>query len=240
MVKYKWIAEQIRNRIINKEYDSSKPLPDQEKLAKEFETSRVTIIKALNLLSIEGLIYSKQGSGTFVRKNALQMSQLDSKADEYIGLTEQIKGNGSISSVIISFDVRFPNEDEAEKLMISKNQPIYDIVRFRLLNDEPFLMEHTIMPVHVIPDITEEILQKSIYHYIKNDLQFKILGANRRIRADQPDELDKQYLQCTERDPVLEVIQVVYLDNGVPFEYSRTRHRYDMGDILVVDMKYKN
>ncbi len=209
-------------------------------MAKEFETSRVTIIKALNLLSIEGLIYSKQGSGTFVRKNALQMSQLDSKADEYIGLTEQIKGNGSISSVIISFDVRFPNEDEAEKLMISKNQPIYDIVRFRLLNDEPFLMEHTIMPVHVIPDITEEILQKSIYHYIKNDLQFKILGANRRIRADQPDELDKQYLQCTERDPVLEVIQVVYLDNGVPFEYSRTRHRYDMGDILVVDMKYKN
>ncbi|TRZ39751.1 GntR family transcriptional regulator [Niallia circulans] len=240
MVKYKWIAEQIRNRIINKEYDSSKPLPDQEKLAKEFETSRVTIIKALNLLSIEGLIYSKQGSGTFVRKNALQMSQLDAKADEYIGLTEQIKGNGKISSVIISFNVRFPIEDEVEKLMISKNQPIYDIVRFRLLNDEPFLMEHTIMPVHVIPDITEEILQKSIYHYIKKDLNFKILGANRRIRADQPDELDKQYLQCTDRDPVLEVIQVVYLDNGVPFEYSRTRHRYDMGDILVVDMKYKN
>ncbi|MCE4048968.1 GntR family transcriptional regulator [Bacillus sp. Au-Bac7] len=240
MVKYKNIAEQIRNRIINNEYDASKPLPDQERLAKEFGTSRVTIIKALNLLSIEGLIYSKQGSGTFIRKNALQMSKLDSRADEYVGVTEQIKGNGTISSVIISFNVRFPTEEECEKLMITKSQPIYDIIRFRLLNEEPFLMEHTIMPVHVIPNITEEILNKSIYQYIKNDLGLTMLGANRRIRADQPDELDQQYLKCTERDPVLEVIQVVYLDNGVPFEYSRTRHRYDMGDILVVDMKYKN
>lgn len=240
MVKYKMIADEIRNRIINKIYDSSKPLPEQEKLAAEFETSRVTIKKALDLLFVEGLVYSIQGSGTFVRKNALQMSKLDSRADEYTGLTGQMKGKGEISSVIISFDVRFPDEDECEKLMITKNKPIYDIIRFRLLDDEPYLIEHTKMPVDVIPDLTEEVLHQSIYEYIKHDLGLKIGGANRRIRADKPDEFDKKYLKCNECEPVLEVNQVVYLDSGVPFEYSRTRHRYDMGDILVVDLKYKN
>ncbi|MBM7650670.1 GntR family transcriptional regulator [Neobacillus cucumis] len=240
MAKYKRIAEEIRNRIINTVYDSSKPIPEQEKLAQEFQTSRVTIKKALDLLAVEGLVYSKQGSGTFVRKNALQMSMLDTRADEYSGLTNQIGDESKITSVIVSFNVRFPDEDECEKLITTRNQPIYDIIRFRLLNDEPYTIEHTKMPVHVIPNLTEEILHQSIYQYIKNDLGLKIAGANRRIRADRPDEFDKKYLKCNECEPILEVNQVVYLESGVPFEYSRTRHRYDMGDVLVVDLKYSN
>ncbi|GER70330.1 GntR family transcriptional regulator [Weizmannia acidilactici] len=236
MAKYKMIADEIRRRIKSKVYEVSKPLPEQVKLAEEFHTSRVTIQKALDLLAVEGLVYSKQGSGTYVRKNAWQMSNLDSRADDYLGLTNKMANEGKISSMVISFQLRFPNEDECEKLIIEKNEPIYDIIRLRRLNDEPYLIEHTKMPVEVIPGLTEDILYKSIYTYIRKDLGLKIGGANRRIRADKPDELDQKYLECDKCDPVLEVNQVVYLDNGVPFEYSRTRHRYDKGDILVVDL----
>ncbi|MBC1253795.1 UTRA domain-containing protein, partial [Listeria welshimeri] len=39
--------------------------------------------------------------------------------------------------------------------------------------------------------------------------------------------LDQQYLDCASDDPVVEVEQTVYLNNGLAFEFSRSRHRYD-------------
>lgn len=234
MAKYSQIADEIRKRILAGCYAVDHALPDQGKLAAEFETSRITIKKAIELLVVEGLVYSRQGSGTYVRKNALEMSKLDSKMDEYVGVTHQLADRSTITSQILHFDVRFPTDVEAEKLMLTKTQPVYAIDRLRLLSGEPFLIEHTIMPVEVIPNITKEILLNSIYNYIKGELGLKFGGANQHIRADKPNELDQKYLKCDQDDPVLEIDQVVYLTDGVPFEYSQTRHRYDQGDILVV------
>lgn len=61
MAKYKDIAATIRNRILEGQYSADGPLPEQKKLAQEFETSRMTIQKALEMLTYEGLIYSEQG-----------------------------------------------------------------------------------------------------------------------------------------------------------------------------------
>ena len=41
-------------------------LPIQSNLAKEFGVSRMTIKKAIEMLTIEGLVLSKQGNGTKV------------------------------------------------------------------------------------------------------------------------------------------------------------------------------
>ncbi|MEG1045361.1 UTRA domain-containing protein, partial [Carnobacterium sp.] len=37
-------------------------------------------------------------------------------------------------------------------------------------------------------------------------------------------------------DPVLEVEQLVYLKDGRPFEYSRSRHRYDKRSYTVLEV----
>jgi len=236
MIKYKEIANELKQRILAGTYKIGEPLPDQINMAKEFNASRVTVQKALQILAVEGLVYSKQGSGTYVRRNALQLTEYDTRADEYMGSTKKFGAYSKVTSKIIKFDVRFPTDDECEKLMIEKSSPIYDIIRLRLLDDEPFALEYTYMPIEVIPNITEDILYHSIYSYIKEELKLVFGGANRRIKARKPDAYDKNFLECEEVDPVLEVEQVVYLENGIPFEYSRTRHRYDKGDIILTSI----
>ncbi|KAF6605130.1 UTRA domain-containing protein, partial [Paenibacillus sp. EKM208P] len=47
------------------------------------------------------------------------------------------------------------------------------------------------------------------------------------IRASKSTELDREHLDCAADDPILEIEQVGYLDTGIPFEYSFSRHRYD-------------
>src|SRR5690606_20757909 len=155
----------------------------------------------------------------------------------YTGLTDQLSDQ-IVTSKVIHFVMRNPLNEEADKLLLTEDDFIYDIQRVRYVDGEEYLIEHTLMPVNVIPNINKTVLAGSIYSYIKNTLGLKIGGLNRRITAEKPDELDQEYLFCTKEDPVLQVEQVVHLIDGTPFEYSRTRHRFDKGGVNVV-MNYE-
>lgn len=67
--KYEAIATSLRQDIKTGKYAPGELMPDQNKLATTFDTTRITIHKAIQLLIIEGMVYSKRGAGTFVRKD---------------------------------------------------------------------------------------------------------------------------------------------------------------------------
>ncbi|WP_099222062.1 GntR family transcriptional regulator [Listeria costaricensis] len=233
MVKYEQIAADIREKIYSGYYPPEALLPDQLTLCKTFDCSRMTIKKAFDILAMEGLIYRQRGSGTYVMKNALA-NKKDITLREYNGLTKMM-GKEHITSKIIRFDVLFPDERIAEQLLIKTSQPVYSLIRLRLLDSQPYVLEHTYMPVDLVPDLTPDILLGSIYAYLKEGLGLVMSGAFRKINADKPSNYDQKFLACDEHDPVLEVEQVVYLKDGRPIEYSRSRHRYDTRSFVVLD-----
>ncbi|MER2005296.1 MAG: GntR family transcriptional regulator, partial [Enterococcus casseliflavus] len=63
MTKYKEIVDQLRTNIYEGVFPALSKLPEQTALAKRFQTSRMTIQKALNQLKQEGLISTKRGHG---------------------------------------------------------------------------------------------------------------------------------------------------------------------------------
>ncbi|BDR57580.1 GntR family transcriptional regulator [Xylocopilactobacillus apicola] len=233
MPKYQDIEQELIRRIQKGIYKAGAPFPNQNQLAKEFNTTRMTVQKALSGLFKKDLIYTQQGAGTYVKVNARLASQLDASVDQYVGTTKLMGADHEVESQILKFEIRFPNEDEQEQLYISANEPIYDIQRVRIVDKMPSSIEYTNMPVSVIPGLSEEILKKSIYHYIENDLKKKIGAAYRIIGADHPQQFDIDYLKCKKNDPILKVRQVVFLQDGTPFEYSETRHRHDKGNIMI-------
>lgn len=235
MTKYEKIANTIRERIREGLYPVDSLVPDQVTLSKEFEVSRMTVKRAMDILELEGLIFRRRGAGTFVKKTALSEG-LTANLMDYEGLTKQLKGQ-KVKSQIISFKLDFPDEQVQEKLMIDKHDPIYKIIRLRLVEDKPYILEHTIMNANLIPGINEEILHNSVYQYIHDDLKLEFSGAYRTIHADKSSEYDQEYLECKVEDPVLEIIQVVYLEDGTPFEYSRSRNKYDTRSYNLVDMR---
>lgn len=232
LANYQDIAADIRSKINHGFYQKEHKLPKQSELASHYQTSRVTIQKALTMLQMEGIIYAKKGIGTFISNS---YSTFDYNAKINRGLTKRLGETGKITSKIISFDVIYPDEKEQEKLKITADQQIYDIVRLRLFDDIPVVLEYTIMPLHIIPGITTSVLSSSVYGYITNHLHQTIGTSIRRIKADHADTYDQQYLACAATDPILEVEQTVYLGNGIPFEFSQSRHRYDMGDFIVIN-----
>lgn len=62
---YHQVYSVLRNRVIAGEYQKDTPIPGEHDLARDFDVSRVTVRKALDVLEREGLIRRVHGSGTF-------------------------------------------------------------------------------------------------------------------------------------------------------------------------------
>ena len=65
-VKYKFLANQLRDQIVSGSKTATRKLPTEAKLCKQYHVSRQTVRQALAILTAEGLIETRQGSGSFI------------------------------------------------------------------------------------------------------------------------------------------------------------------------------
>lgn len=65
--KYLQIANFIKNEIVRGDRKPGEEIPSERQIAVEWNVARPTAAKALNALRIQGLVESRQGSGTYVR-----------------------------------------------------------------------------------------------------------------------------------------------------------------------------
>lgn len=237
MPKYQSIAEEILKRITSGVYKESGLIPDELTLCKEFVCSRMTVKKALDLLVQRGLIYRKRGHGTFIMKQGFKKDRLNIANRDLTGFSKV--ANGTVRSKIIEFKVDFADEDIAQHLNIKVNDHVYNVLRVRYIDDEPYVIEQNYMPAAIIPGLTRDILNASIYAYIETELKLTITSSSKKIRADKASELDQQYLRLEPDEPVLEIEQIAYLQNGIIFEYSFSRHRYDKFEFISFGLRNK-
>ncbi|MFJ4837974.1 GntR family transcriptional regulator [Streptomyces sp. NPDC088746] len=64
--QYLWVADELRKEINSGAHEPGERLATQEELATRFGVSRTTVNQALSLLRKEELIFTRQGSGSFV------------------------------------------------------------------------------------------------------------------------------------------------------------------------------
>ncbi len=105
---YEQIVDYLRNKIVNKEYETDEKLPTELELANKFGVSRITSKRALEELKQQGLIYRVRGSGSFVaqmddvRNTQLNIPYQKSNANKVIALVVPLGniGSGSIKDAI--------------------------------------------------------------------------------------------------------------------------------------------
>ena len=66
--RYARVADELRAAIVGGRLRSGARLPSERALAEEFGVSRATIVSAFHLLRGEGLIETRRGAGSWVRR----------------------------------------------------------------------------------------------------------------------------------------------------------------------------
>lgn len=236
MLKYEEIALDIQHKINNGEYLPNDQLPLEKEMCEQYSVSRITIKKAMDKLVMSGSVVKRRGSGTFVKDVDYNDVSDVSTSSQFTGFSGTFK-NKEVFSKIIEFQVINPTEEIANKLKMEKDEFVYYICRARYADTLPYVVEYTYMPIDVIPGLKKDVIKNSIYEYIEDNLRLKIKSAHRTVRAILPSKLEEEYLEIKENFPVLEVEQIAFLDNGQPYEYSKSHHRSDRFEFKSISVR---
>ena len=231
MSKYGELAAALRSDIEDGTYSAGDRLPTTPELCEKYGVSNTTVKKAIDELEQLGLIARRRGSGIYVKSTVSLRRSMQgglSTSGQMNGLSAELADTGIVvTSDVHDFSIVHPSADVADALDISTKEFVYKICRVRLTDNKPRSVEYTYMPLTLVPGLLEEHLHGSIYGYLTHELGFKIGSAHRVLKAAMPTEDECEWLRLGPNDPVFEVKQVGYLDDGTPYEYSTTHHTSD-------------
>jgi len=159
--------KEIYKYIKSMDINVSNKLLREEILAEMLGVSRITVRSALNELATEGIIFRRQGKGTFVNKEALLMKvSLNPIGD----LKQVIIDSGyEVDVKIANITTRQGSEDETNKLQIKPKSKILVIEKIFYANNKP--------AIYSIDRIAEELFDKDIQ---KKELELSIFELSQK------------------------------------------------------------
>lgn len=235
--KYEVIAADIRRSIEDGTLKPGEKLPTVVEFCDLYGVSKITVRRAIERMTEDGLVTSRRGSGTYVKEAAGMALDAVSggRSDRAGGFTSEHQGQ-KVESVVYDFKIVNPPAGIARQLNLDADDFAYFDCRVRVLDGTPIVIEYTYMPLDLIPGFKKKNLYGSVYSYILNELGLKISSFHRIIRAVPATEEEAERLQIPTGAPLLELEQVGFLDSGVPFEYSISRNvgnRYELHDVTL-------
>ncbi|WP_100397966.1 trehalose operon repressor [Bacillus sp. FJAT-44742] len=217
---YDELAKQIQEGVI-------KPgtlLPSEKELTEQFETSRETIRKALNLLSTHGYIQKVQGKGSIV----LDINKLNFPISGLVSFKELSEKMGQrAKSHVESLELLAPGPHLQEQLKVHEEEAIWEVIRVREIDKEHIILDKDYLLQSKIPDLPLEKCKNSLYEYIEGELGLSIAFAKKEITVEEPTDEDRKFLDLNGFSNVVVVKNFVYLEDASLFQYTESRHRPD-------------
>ncbi|MFV3012866.1 trehalose operon repressor [Clostridium botulinum] len=222
--KYLTIYNEISSKIENNKVQSGEKLSSENKMMKEYNVSRDTIRKALNLLESNGYIQKVKGKGSFV----LDINKFDFPVSGLTSFKELSTKMGVESNTLVKeLKLIKPDNFLMKQLNLSKNDDVWKVIRVREINNKKIILDKDFFNKKYVPLLTKDICENSIYEYLENELGLKISFAKKEITVQQATQEDKSYLDFENYNMIVVVKNYIYLDDMSLFQYTESRHRPD-------------
>ncbi|MFF2445840.1 trehalose operon repressor [Neobacillus sp. NPDC058068] len=222
--KYQTIYNHIARQIKSGEIPAQTLLPSENDLKDQFDTSRETIRKALNLLSQNGYIQKVRGKGSIV----IDISKFDFPVSGLVSFKELSKKMGSKPKTIVhELELDKPDSLIRKQLQLSSKDLVWKVVRTREMGGEKIILDKDYLTKKFVPHLTEDICADSIYQYLEDELGLSISFAKKEIVVEEPNEEDRALMDLEGFHNVVVIKNYVYLDDATLFQYTESRHRPD-------------
>jgi GntR family transcriptional regulator len=220
---YYQLEEHIKQTIESEELMPGDSLPSERELSESYQISRMTVRQAITNLVNKGYLFREKGKGTFVSNQKFEQN-----LQGLTSFTEDMKARKLVpGNKLLHFEIFPAEQDIKERLDLEEEELIYKIKRLRLANEEPIALETSYLPVKLIPGLTPEILEESLYTYIEDELHLNIGHATQTVEAALVNDEDIKHLKIKKGVPVLLIQRETFLENGTPLELVRSSYRAD-------------
>lgn len=199
-------------------------LPTERELAEKLDVSRLTVRRALQQLTEEGLVYRIQGAGTFVAEPAIR------KGDALTSFSEDMRARGLVPSarLLVAEEVD-AGARRSFRLGVSPGEPLLHLVRLRLADRVPICLEDVYLVRRLAPDLLAggADLEGSLYELLSSRYRLTIDRAEQSVTATVLDRADAERLGVAPLSPALQVDRLTSDQKGRPVELTRSLYRGD-------------
>ncbi|ATA23811.1 GntR family transcriptional regulator [Brenneria goodwinii] len=212
--------EQILGRQIREnELKPGDPLPTEAEMCQQYQVSRMTARKAVDYLVRQGLVERFRGRGTFVAQPDTRV-KVQLPLDQHLTSSEVANSTQrKIVNRLLHFSQQPATHDVAVALRIAENTPVHYMVRLRLIDGTPFVYEQSWMNQALFPDLSEQVLGRSKYAYLKSK-GYDAVGSHKQIFAELPSSEVREALGLARDEPVLRASVIAFFADESPFELS--------------------
>lgn len=213
--KYEEIVESIRDKIEKNEYKDNDLLPSETMLCQEYDASRITVRKAIEILLSEGLIYSVQGKGNYI-KNVKKNKFLMHYSCQHLFL------EGYDEAKLVSSKLVNPDVYMVYNLNIAPEEKVVSLAWVVYENGMPVAYDEKYLPYFAGINISETSLKyRDFSDLVGNRISSYEMYQELKIHGINANKMVADKLKV-EIGSILMLIEVrVYDKSGLPFGWGK-------------------
>lgn len=216
----------LKDRILNDEFDNGR-IPSETDLANELGVSRTTVRDALSRLENEGVVYRKQGAGTFINEAGLQIK---SRLDEIWSYEAMIAAHGhEPSTQILDVNTQLAAGEIVTELNLEVGEKLLVVRKLFLADNQPVILAHNYVPAKYItlPHTAEDFMMPIytfMWEYGRQQFNYYLTEI---VPSFVTDEL-AQTFQIQPQTPLIALHEIGYNDDNNPILKSTSCFRDDL------------
>ena len=229
------LSELLRQEIENGRWKVGEQIPVEEDLCAHFSLSRTTVRKSLDALVNLGLLRREQGRGTFVAEPKM----IEGLVNRPIGFFDDMTERGfQVVTQVLELRRIAPPPVVARELQLLPDATVIEMRRVRYILDLPVVVVNSYVPYELCPSLLEaDLTYTGLYQFLREQGGYKTYRAKSFVEAVSADELEAQLLWIEVGSPLLMIESTVYLADGRPIDYNKSRHRGDRMRLIMESEK---
>lgn len=225
MSKYKKVYADIKGKIEQNIWQANQEMPTENELMEIYTYSKDTIRKALSLLEMDGYIQKRQGRNSIILDHNLVRKPFVSELKTVSELNRS--AHHQVQTELTHLYIVQGQPEVMKELEVDEKTDLYRVSRVRTIDGERLEYEISYFDRRIVPYLSKEVAESSIYQYLENDLGLEISHSRREISFRFATEEEKSLLDLAGYDMVISVTSTTYLADGRPFQYGTITYRPD-------------
>ncbi|MBW2055998.1 MAG: GntR family transcriptional regulator [Deltaproteobacteria bacterium] len=224
--KYLQIGGWIEEMIAKGRFQVGDRLPSEARLAAFCGVNRNTIRQAISELVRRGLVTTKNGVGTFISSRIPERARYS--LDRISSFSEDVRYAGyTPKTKLISKRVVEATREISERLMLGSRSKIIQVVRLRMGDEIPLILERSHLPYEEFSEILEMDLTGSLYRLLADRFGLELDRSVQNFRGVLLTGLEARLLRVPPGSPGIFLESIIYDTKGVAVELLQSHYRGD-------------
>lgn len=221
---YQQLVDLIRSRITMQQWKLDEMIPSENELSAVYGVSVGTVKKALAVLTAEGILYRRQGKGTFVARPDFKRSFI-----RFFRFNSGEEPDGAIPcSQVLEYSV-IPGVGRIQNaLRLETGEKVLRIRRVRILRKVPLVLEWIYLPQRIFSGFEKiDISQALLYPIYDETFGQPVVWAEEFLEPGIADSETSERLEIQPGAPIIHVERIAYSLGDRPVEYRNSTGRGD-------------